>query len=1809
MMKMLKHRIYLKFILLLLMVLPAIAHAQNFSGYNWYFGNTNQAIRFSRSDNSANRFIDVSTPTLGIGGSAVASSKINGDLLFYADGLNVYDISNTPMSNGLGIGTISTTNQPVVIAKVPTLAKSNLYYVFTNNASFTTGGSISVSIVDMDQFGNAPALAPPYGVVATKNLAVALPSLRSEAMIVVPHADGNAFWLITHANGTPDFTVQHFTDNSGVPTTTTNFNGFGFIEVAANFSYHENSGRLAVSPQEKTRDIEIFDFDNATGLLSLNQRVLNSGLNSTLGQAIFDTEWSNSGQYLYVSVHGDAGLPVIQANVLQYDLLGTNASLTSVLPQPNTISRSYGLQMAPDSAIYHLYQRTAGGPFFVGKLTNTDTIPTEVLYNPQAFAGTINFGGMQFPSFAPPDTTGITVTVQPVTACANTPVTFTPTVSPGADSIRWNFGDGSRGSGWSPIYTYTTAGTYQVTATAYLNGDSLVSLPQPATISQFDLQLSLVQDTTACICEYRDPVTNKACDDGPAFKVDVTAQNGSPTFQWFGPSGLLAGQNTATLTPDSAGYYYVVATVGLCSTYAGVNIKTYDSLDQRANIWYFGDGAGIDFNPLPEDPAVAVSNSVMNALEGTSIICDRNGQVIFFTDGDKVWLGDDPVTPFEEIASGIGGDNGSTQSSLIVPFPGDETLYYIFTTTPIDGIPAKYELRYSVFDLKLNGGKGDVVDTDLNPATSLGTLLFTKSTERITSNGNWLIAHEFGNNSFRAYPITAQGIGNPVISSIGADHVFSPVQNGQGYMELGSTGNLAVALSTGTSNVVEIFDFVDSTGMVTNYRVADLKIPTGQVYGLEFDGSKLLTTWNDGTNSQIVEFFFNAGDTVYAVRQPHISASGVLGAIQTGPDGQVYVAIEGASSLGTITVSADTLISPITKSSFNPAGFPLLAGTTSHLGLPNFVQTLANPSQTPGITFTGVCLGNPTDFTGSGKDSNIDKFNWAFGDGITLNDGGPQVSHTYALAGTYNVTLRVFNKCENPVAVYTRQVTISPPPASPTFLQAGDTPVLCTGSKILEATPSTNPDLSNLNFSWSMNGTSTGDITRTITVNQQGDYGVIITDNLGCSSNGSLIIVDNRPQLNLPPNADVCQNIVLPLLDAQNPTLGTTYAWTITTGGVTTPAGTIQQQAVDTSVPGIFEYEVTVTSPGAFGCNAKDSTIYTVKQAPNIANLIGNPTSACGVNDGSLSFDITGPTNALFTYFISGPSSTSATDQVLGTINFPSAGPGNLAAGNYGITLQDQVSFCFDIDVATINPPPVFTVSLARKTNCAPIQLTVTHTVGAALLTYRIIDVATGLPVAFNNVPFSSPGSFDVLTGVAAGTYIAEVTSGGCVISSPQQAIISDPVASLNFDLTGICSGNLTALSVPIATSFSWTSVPTGAFVIPGATRATVALKPGTWNITAIGNGVAAGCPGTATTIVTYETFTAAIDPSDPCQDQVTLSVTPTGTFTYQWTRDSDGSGPNPPVAFLGGQQVIATLTDNNATYIATATSTVTGCPFVSPALQVKVDGLLDVFLTTTPPCEGSPFTVTATPSRPTGFTTQWNYKPLNLPVTTLADTDLDAIGTASGNYAVTLTSSNITTCKATADLDIVVNPLTPGLLNEEAFICPEGTDDVNHVILDPGPDFLSYNWFKEQLPINETTPTLDVNEVGLYSVDLENIYGCISNDRTVVVEECDPVIVGPSAFKPSSTLQGAGGDLVNQTFRLFTFFIDDEDFQVFIFNRWGEMIYETNQREFRWNGGYKNDFGQLLPAGTYSYVVRYKSTYRPEEGIKEKRGGVVLLR
>src|SRR5690606_22879257 len=133
-------------------------------------------------------------------------------------------------------------------------------------------------------------------------------------------------------------------------------------------------------------------------------------------------------------------------------------------------------------------------------------------------------------------------------------------------------------------------------------------------------------------------------------------------------------------------------------------------------------------------------------------------------------------------------------------------------------------------------------------------------------------------------------------------------------------------------------------------------------------------------------------------------------------------------------------------------------------------------------------------------------------------------------------------------------------------------------------------------------------------------------------SAGSIIVADNRPPLELGPDQTLCQNQVLLPLDAMNP--GAVYEWRIN-GAV---AGTDRTQPVDSSQPGVFQYTVSVTDP-ITTCVARDTVTFTFNESPAFTAIPSN-TAACGTNTGQIALTISSPVGSLFSYFITGPSTT-----------------------------------------------------------------------------------------------------------------------------------------------------------------------------------------------------------------------------------------------------------------------------------------------------------------------------------------------------------------------------------------------------------------------------------------------------------------------------------------------------------------------------------------------------------------------------------------
>ncbi|HMJ67284.1 MAG TPA: gliding motility-associated C-terminal domain-containing protein [Cyclobacteriaceae bacterium] len=1745
--------VYVGLGMLLLTGVESYAQTNTLAKHNWYFGNTSRSIKFNRVTNAASLITNKAVP-FGIGGSAVATDRGNGNLLFYTDGSRIYDANHNLMLGGSGLNGNTTANQPVAICPVP--GQPSKYFVFTNTADFTTGGNISYTVVDMALFGTAVFPAPASGDVESKNNPIPILTGVSEGMITMPHQNGNDFWLITQTVNTQTFNatlINAATYTSGTFTVVTS-NAANLPTTIAHLAYHEGLRKLAAAPQDANTDAVILDFNEAAGGLVFDRAILNSAVLSTTTQAIYDMEWSASGQYLYLSRHGEAG---ITADVLQYDYANSSVTLASVLPAP--VFRSYGLQRGPDNNIYHLYQRTTStDPFLLGRIDHPDSVASKTGYTgaPGVFAA-LDFGGKQFPGFVPKDTVDLRLNFTSAGTCQNSATTFFPFVRPGADSLQWDFADGNAGSGWAPIHTYAQAGAFNVTLRAFYQGQ-VDSVSRNVTISAFALTLQMTQDTTACRQEFPPP---RGSSSPTQFQVKVNIQGGTAaSIAWSN------GDLGEILTPDSAGYYYVVVTDAAgCSAYAGVNVREYGLQSQTSNKWYFGDKAGIDFN---KQPPQALNESAMTPPEGCAIVCDRNGQTIFYTDGNTVF--DKTHTA---IATGIGGSLAATQSSLIVPVPGDETIYYIFTTQAINGSDS-LQLKYSLFDLKKNNGKGAVVKQNV--------LLFMKSGERVTASGQWLIVHELGNSTFRSYPISDQGIGNQVYSSVGTDHSLAIQQNGEGYMKLGPRDIVAVPISTpGTSNRIELFHLNDTTGTLNDYKNVNLNEPNGSIYGIEFSpaGNKLFASVRyTGGTSAIYEYSI---DSLLRVRfRQRIPVAADVGAIQIGPDGQIYVAMNSSGNntqLGTILANEDTLAT----SSFNLQGFALASGTVSKLGLPNFIQNNSNALGGPGIIIAGLCALDSTRFSATPRDQ-IDTYNWTVN---RINPLGPTTTvasstdATFAALlpgpGDYRVALVLHNRCAADTTMF-QAFKITAPPVNP----GRGVPICNTPTVQLDANP---PNAIGLTYQW-----DTGETTEILTVSEQGQYNVIVTDSVGCTTTGTFLAADSRPIFDLGPDLTICEDNNTPALNVNNP--GMTYAWTINS----VPASTSSTQSVDVTNAGVFTYAVTVTD-SVTTCFRTEDKVYTINVSPLFVMSGANP-SSCGAADGSITLSLIASTPAggpLYSYFISGPgASDSDVDQTAPntfTIN-------NVGAGTFSGVIQDQISGCTISAAFGLSDALYSATAAAQPPNCDPVTLRVSP-VGPIVypLQYLTTNSGTGATTTGSS---AAPGAFNLTTPLPQGDYVIQLTdAGGCIFSFNQ---VVAPNASPAITLTpDICSLSLIA-SGATATTYIWTaSPPSGITGNPnGFAVANLTANSGTVTYTVTGN--TGSCPGTQSiTLNVGNVPVPLLTPTNECASTVTINATPIGIFNYRWFRD------NVYDPTVGGSSIQIGLAESGHIYKVQIFEPVSGCTKDSPQIVASVIGTVDAALSSTPPCDdGLPITLTSTTAA-TGVTYAWLRDGVVITGVTTATTDQ----TAEGRYQVDISKSS---CKASASLLISRAPLPEGELPNIATICDdsENQDPTTATIdLDPG-IFVSYDWTKFGVSIPYTQRVLTADSKGEYAVTITDARGCTNKDETDVRNECLPKINAPNAFRPGSVIFNHDRkDLTNSDFWIFTRFIEDDRFHVFIFNRWGEMVFTSPDRFFKWNGGYNNDAGQPLPPGTYSYVVQYVSAFRPDQGIQEKRGGVALIR
>jgi len=340
--------------------------------------------------------------------------------------------------------------------------------------------------------------------------------------------------------------------------------------------------------------------------------------------------------------------------------------------------------------------------------------------------------------------------------------------------------------------------------------------------------------------------------------------------------------------------------------------------------WYFGTNAGLNFTG---GAPTAIINSGMNAFEGTASIADASGNLLFYTDGMTVWNKNN-VTMTN--GTGLMGNLSSTQAALIVPTPSNTNQYYIFTTDAQAG-PAG--LRYSVVDMSLSSGLGSV--------TIKNTLLLTPVCEKlaaikdnISGNRYWLMCHGVNNKNFYAYEINSLGIQPPVISSVGMVHKSTPNTNMIGQMKFNSCG-YQIALAGGMLDTVQVFNFSKLTGQVTN----PITIPVNSFpYGIEFSTpvNNMLYVTTSNSLQTLVQYDLYAGSQPSIIASKLIiSTSPSLTAMQSGPDGNLYISKAGSNFVGRINNSSSPgALCNFVINSINLD--PLSIGIKCSWGLPSF---------------------------------------------------------------------------------------------------------------------------------------------------------------------------------------------------------------------------------------------------------------------------------------------------------------------------------------------------------------------------------------------------------------------------------------------------------------------------------------------------------------------------------------------------------------------------------------------------------------------------------------------------------------------------------------------------------------------------------------------------------------------------------------------------------------------------------------------------------------------------------------------------------
>ncbi|MBK8554891.1 MAG: PKD domain-containing protein [Lewinellaceae bacterium] len=780
-------------------------------------------------------------------------------------------------------------------------------------------------------------------------------------------------------------------------------------------------------------------------------------------------------------------------------------------------------------------------------------------------------------------------------------------------------------------------------------------------------------------------------------------------------------------------------------------------------------------------------------------------------------------------------------------------------------------------------------------------------------------------------------------------------------------------------------------------------------------------------------------------------------------------------STGTINTYAWTFQggSPPNSSQQNPT-VTWNAGGTFNVSL-----TITGPSGSANLTKQITIIPNPVanfssainnlTVTFTNLSTNSNSWSWDFGDGGFSNEQNPV--YTYAVAGTYVVTLTATNDCGNSVKTF----IINTAPQAAFTVSPNSGCAALTVQYTNESSPNSNTFLWNFPGGIPANSTQANPV---VVYTTSGTYNATLTAYNGSGSN-SFTLTNAVTVSNIPSSTFTWTINGLTVTFNNTSTGATSYLWDFGDGNTSTATNPVHTYAVGGT------YDVTLTSTNICG-NTVTTKIIGLTPPPTAA-FSASPTVGCAPLTVSYTNATTGNASSYQWQFPGGTPATS-TDQNPSVV-YNTAGVYNVtliatnAGGNDTLTLSNYIN---------VGAAPATGFSTALNGTMATFTNTTT---GGSSYSW---DFGDG-----NSSTQTNP----VHTYATAGMYTVVLTATnacGTTTSTQTITVVLAPTALFAATPTSGCAPltvSFTNQSTNNPTSFSW-SFPGGNPATSVEENPTVVYSlPGTYTVTFTATNTAGSGTVTQTNYINVGTvpssgFSSAINGA-----VVDFSNSSTGANSYTWdfgdTGSSTATNPSHTYTADGTYTVVMTAINNCGSTTSTQTVTIITPPTAAFSASATVG------------C--APFTVTFTnnsSSNATGF--EWAFEG-GTPATS-TDVNPVVVYSQAGTYAVTLTATNTAGSNTSTQTGFITVATAPS---------SDFSSDVNGAIVDftnSSVGASSYSWnFGDGNSSTETDPAHIYTADGTYDVMLIATNDC-GNDTTV---QTITIVTPPTASFGAATTSG----------------------------------------------------------------------------------------